>query len=70
MDHFKGGRPLREAKSLPHAHQRALSRLAFLAPDLQAAILDGRLPPHLNVGALTAESLPLAWADQKALLGL
>jgi DNA invertase Pin-like site-specific DNA recombinase len=61
---------LREAKSLPHAHQRALSRLAFLAPDVQAAILDGRLPPHLNVGALTAERLPLAWADQRAMLGL
>ena len=61
---------LREAKSIVHPHLRALSRLAFLAPDIQAAILDGRLPPHLNVGALTAESLPLAWADQRAMLGL
>jgi hypothetical protein len=61
---------LHAAKAVPHPHLRALSRLAFLAPDIQAAILDGRLAPHINVSALTVESLPLAWADQRAMLGL
>ncbi len=67
---FASTQRLRQAKSLPNAHQRGLARLAFLAPDIQVAILDGRLPPHLNVGALTAESMPLSWADQRSMLGL
>jgi hypothetical protein len=59
-----------EAKAVPHPHLRAIARLAFLAPDIQEAILDGRLAPHFNVGALTVETLPLAWADQRAMFGL
>lgn len=61
---------LREAKAVAHPHLRAIARLAFLAPDIQSAILDGRLAPQLNVGTLTAETFPLAWADQRALAGL
>jgi site-specific DNA recombinase len=58
-----------QAKSARNPRLRAIARLAFLAPDIQSAILDGRLSPHLNVGALTAESLPLAWADQRVMFG-
>jgi len=41
--------------------------LAFLAPDLVEAILDGRQPAHLSLNRLLATDLPLAWRDQRAL---
>ena len=40
--------------------------LAFLAPDLAAAILAGRQPRGLSISALLAEPLPLAWREQRA----
>ena len=47
-------------------YERNLIKLAFLAPDLQAAILEGRQPPTLTLQALIAADLPLAWPDQRA----
>ena len=47
-------------------HQRQLSRLAFLAPDLQRQILDGVQPTSLTLRMLLKADLPLAWADQRA----
>lgn len=41
--------------------------LAFLAPDLAAAILDGRQPTGLTLSGLIAKPLPLRWAKQRAL---
>ena len=52
------------APELPH--QRQLSRLAFLAPDLQRQILDGVQPTSLTLRMLLKADLPLAWADQRA----
>ncbi len=43
--------------------------LAFLAPRLQAAILDGRQPPDLSVARLLREGIPMAWAEQARLFG-
>jgi hypothetical protein len=44
--------------------------LAWLAPDISTAILEGRQPPHLNVKALRAlPKLPLDWAKQRRVLG-
>ena len=44
--------------------------LAWLAPDIAAAILEGRQPALLTPARLRAlPDLPLAWADQRALLG-
>jgi DNA invertase Pin-like site-specific DNA recombinase len=58
----------REGTSRPHA-SRILS-LAFLAPDLVAAILDGRHPPEVTVETLTkVQRLPLGWEDQRRILG-
>ena len=50
-------------------YQRTILRLAFLAPDIQRAILEGRQPPGLNLEALKGTNIPLSWSRQRALLG-
>ena len=58
----------RERTSRPHASR--LLNLAFLAPDIVEAILDGRQPPEVNVEVLTkTHRLPLSWEDQRRVLG-
>jgi DNA invertase Pin-like site-specific DNA recombinase len=47
-----------------------LAALACLAPDIVTAIVEGRQPPTLTARALQDIDLPLAWPDQRALLGL
>ena len=47
-------------------YDRKLIRLAFLAPDIQQAILDGRQPLGLSVDRLIAEVPALLWHDQIA----
>jgi hypothetical protein len=43
--------------------------LAFLAPDIVAAILAGRQPVDLTAETLTKRTdLPLGWGEQKTLL--
>ena len=42
-------------------------RAAFLAPDLKAAILDGRLPAGLTLEAVTCQEMPLDWEAQRRL---
>jgi site-specific DNA recombinase len=42
--------------------------LAFLAPDLVKAAIDGRLPHGMGVTRLTA--LPAEWSQQHRILGL
>ena len=49
--------------------QRRLVRLAFLAPDLQGAILAGRQPPHLALADLIDGPVPLLWSEQAHALG-
>jgi site-specific DNA recombinase len=47
-----------------------LVRLSYLAPDITQAILDGRQPPDLTADKLLAHSrLPLAWHEQRTVLG-
>lgn len=46
-----------------------LSAIACLAPDIVAAIVEGRQPATLTARALQDLDLPLDWADQRALLG-
>jgi DNA invertase Pin-like site-specific DNA recombinase len=50
-------------------YERRLLRLAFLAPDIQQAILAGRQPPSLNLEQLIHHDLPLAWSRQREMLG-
>ncbi len=47
-----------------------LAALACLAPDIVTAIIEGRQPPTLTARALQDIDLPLAWPDQRALLGI
>jgi site-specific DNA recombinase len=47
-----------------------LVRLSYLAPDITEAILDGRQPRDLTADNLLAHSrLPLAWREQRTVLG-
>ena len=57
------------ARAQKSSYERNLCALAFLAPDIQAAILDGRQPYDVNLERLIKADLPLAWADQRKLLG-
>jgi len=50
-------------------HVRRLMPLAFLAPDIMKAILDGRTPAVLTLSRLTAVTLPLSWPEQRRRLG-
>ena len=57
------------AKAPDGLHRRQLSRLPFLAPDLQQAILDGRQPAALKLRTLLKSELPLLWSEQRAWFG-
>lgn len=57
------------AKSPASAYRRRLSNLAFLSPQIQAAIVAGQQPAGLKLEYLLRSDLPLAWADQKVKFG-
>ena len=46
------------------SYPRRLVRLAFLAPDLQRAILAGRQPPGLTLAQLLRTPIPSLWSEQ------
>jgi len=48
-------------------YERNMLRLAFLVPDLQTQILEGRQPPGLTLQRFIATNLPAAWDDQRKL---
>ncbi|MZR30775.1 recombinase family protein [Sneathiella litorea] len=50
--------------------KRNLVRLAFLAPDIQRLILDGRQPDHLTLAFLMKNEIPLLWSDQRRKFGI
>jgi len=59
------------AEGLTSSYVTRLVRLVFLAPDIVAAILDGRQPPALSANRLMQDTkLPLAWVEQRQRLGL
>jgi site-specific DNA recombinase len=57
----------REGKA--ERHIRLLATLAFVAPGIIAALIDGTAPADLTVTSL-ARALPYSWAEQKRLIGL
>ena len=57
-------------EELTRSYVTRVVRLAFLAPDITEAMLNGRQPPELNAERLVRCSLlPLAWDDQRRVLG-
>lgn len=60
---------LRLAKAHPDSYIRRLGQLAFLAPDIQRAILDGHQPPGLTVKRLLTCNIPDDWQEQRRVLG-
>lgn len=51
-------------------YHRKLFRLAYLAPDIQTMILEGRQPETLSLQTLVTAALPAAWDDQRRLFGI
>lgn len=47
------------------AYERKLVRLAFLAPDIQRAILAGQQSPDLTLARLLHEAMPTDWPEQR-----
>ena len=54
------------------AYIYTLLRLPWLAPDITAAIVNGRQPQRLNAKKLMRQTsrLPVNWCEQRTLLGL
>ena len=67
--------PNQSIAAIAASHNRCRTRLgklaglACLAPDIIVAIVEGRQPVALTAGSLQDIDLPLAWPDQRALLG-
>lgn len=59
----------RQGRGVSDAYHRALARLVFLAPDIQAAILEGTQPASLSLERLIKKPIPIAWSDQRKALG-
>lgn len=58
------------AMGVTNSYFARIVRLAYLAPDITAAILDGRQPANLIAARLTrTHDLPLAWTDQRRTFG-
>jgi site-specific DNA recombinase len=61
--------PIDEARGVSDPYLRKLTGLAFLAPDIQRSILEGRQPAGLRLADLVLRELPLCWNAQRELLG-
>ena len=67
LERDRKGMPLIETSpSSPYI--RKLLRLAFLAPDIQRGILEGRQPSALNLQQLVKMDIPLCWTAQRQAL--
>ena len=67
--HPAGRTSWRDANGINDSYLRSLVPLALLAPDIQAAIMDGRQPVGLTLQSLRNREIPLSWADQREQLG-
>ncbi len=58
------------AMGVSNSYVGRIVRLAYLAPDITTAILDGRQPANVTAARLSQTSeLPLAWSEQRRVLG-
>jgi site-specific DNA recombinase len=60
---------LAKSKRMGPAQLSRFLRANYLAPDIQAAIIDGRQPPDLTAWDLLNGPLPMDWEQQRQLLG-
>jgi hypothetical protein len=61
---------LARTEKLHRCYYSQILRLAYLAPDITTAILDGRQPPGLTATVLIEHpALPLSWQEQRTVLG-
>lgn len=60
---------LSQARGLGDPYLRRIAPLAFLAPDIQHAIVTGRQPAGLTLKRLTHDDLPLDWQMQRTRFG-
>jgi site-specific DNA recombinase len=51
-------------------YDRKLCRLAFLAPDIQKRIFEGRQPAGMNIERLLARPVPTCWIAQRRLFAI
>ena len=69
---LRGGEPLSEiAAAAGHtvSYIRSRSKLAFLSPAIQRAILEGVQPPDLTLERIVRKPMPLDWEAQAQLYG-
>lgn len=57
------------ASGIDEAYVRRLAPLAFLAPDIQRAILDGTQPGGMMLERLVRTGIPLCWKAQRQAFG-
>jgi hypothetical protein len=62
------GLALQKAPAIPY--ERNLCRLAFLAPDIQTMILEGRQPTGVTINTLLKGDIPPSWEDQRRVFGI
>ena len=61
---------LANSENLHRSYHSQILRLAYLAPDITAAILDGHQPSGLTATKLIENpGLPLSWSKQRTALG-
>jgi site-specific DNA recombinase len=65
----KHQRALAKATKLEPRYINSIMRVAFLAPEIVEAIIDGRQPPGLTLCSVTGV-LPMSWHQQKKLISL
>jgi hypothetical protein len=65
---LEGAAP-RAAGVVNNTHERVMAPLAFLAPDIQQAILNGQQPRSLTLSQLQLKALPMSWAEQRRAFG-
>ena len=65
----KHQRALAKATGLESRYINCILRVAFLAPEIVEAVIDGRQPPNLTLGSLTGV-LPMSWQQQKELISI
>ena len=65
-----GPADLKNSKAPASAYDRKLCRLAFLAPDIQRLILEGRQPADISLETLLNMAIPASWPEQRRQLSL